>query len=173
MMESVRRIYHTKDPEVTLRFAREHDVPAILRLIRELAKYEKMENEVSATEETLRDSLFGRKSAEVVLAEFGGEPVGYALFFHNFSTFLGKSGLYLEDIFVMSRFRGRGIGKNLLSFLARLASERGYARMEWVCLDWNKPSADFYKAVGAKPQSQWVIFRLDGGALPELAQKFE
>ncbi len=171
-MEQMRQIYRTKDPDVTLRFAQEQDVPTILRLIKELAKYEKMESDVAATEETLRDSLLRKKDAEVVLAELHGEPVGYALFFHNFSTFLGRKGLYLEDIFVLPESRGRGIGKTMLSFLARLAVERGCGRMEWICLDWNKPSADFYKAMGANPQEHWRIFRLDGSALPELAATF-
>lgn len=171
-MERTQQIYRTKDPDVVLRFALEEDVPTLLRLIRGLAEYEKMENDVAATEETLRDSLFRQKSAEAVLAELRGEPVGYALFFHNFSTFLGRSGLYLEDIFVEPGCRRRGIGGALLSFLARLAVGRGCGRMEWTCLNWNKPSADFYRAMGAKPQEQWTIFRLDGEALPELAEKF-
>lgn len=171
-MERTQQIYRTKDPDVVLRFAREEDVPTLLRLIRGLAEYEKMENDVAATEGTLRDSLFRQKSAEAVLAELRGEPVGYALFFHNFSTFLGRSGLYLEDIFVEPGCRRRGIGGALLSFLACLAVGRGCGRMEWTCLNWNKPSADFYRAMGAKPQEQWTVFRLDGEALPELAEKF-
>ena len=171
-MERMQQIYRTKDPDVVFRFAREDDVPTLLRLIHGLAEYEKMEDDVTATEETLRDSLFRRKSAEAVLAELRGEPVGYALFFHNFSTFLGRSGLYLEDIFVMRSCRGRGIGRALLSFLARIAVERGCGRMEWICLNWNTPSADFYQAMGAKRQEEWTIFRLDGEELPKLARKF-
>lgn len=152
------------------------DVPVILNFIKSLAAYEKLAHEVVATEDVLRDSLFGeRRYAEVIIAygkksEQGPvEPAGMALFFHNFSTFIGRPGLYLEDLFVNPEFRGTGIGKRLLTQLAVIAKERSCARYEWVCLDWNKPSREFYEALGAKPQSQWIIHRVEGKSLDDLA----
>lgn len=159
-------------PNVFLRFAKEEDTALILSFIRALAEYEHMENLVTAKEETLRDSLFQKKAAEVVLAEKDGQPVGFALFFHNFSTFLGKSGIYLEDLFVLPQARGAGIGKALLSFLARLAAERGCGRFEWWCLDWNTPSIAFYQKMGAQPMNDWTVYRVDGQALADLAEQF-
>jgi GNAT superfamily N-acetyltransferase len=156
----------------TLRIERatERDVPLILRLIKELAEYERMSDEVVATEDGLRRTLFGpRPAAEVVVGYAGDEPAGFALFFHNYSTFLGKPGLYLEDLFVVPKFRGRGYGKALLVHLARLAVERGCGRFEWSVLDWNEPAIGFYKKLGATPMEAWTIMRVTGDALHKLA----
>lgn len=149
-------------PGVHIRPAGEGDVPVILSLIRALAEFEKARPEdLPVDEVTLRDSLFGaRPAAEVLLAEVDGETAGFALFFHNFSTWQGRHGLYLEDLFVRPGMRGRGIGKALLAELARIAAERGCARMEWAVLDWNTPAIDFYKSLGAVPMDEWTIFRL-------------
>jgi GNAT superfamily N-acetyltransferase len=154
----------------TLRPAAEADVPTILAMIRELADYEKLGHEVSATEADLRVSLFGvRADAEVVIAESDGLVAGYALFFHNYSTFHCKRGLYLEDLFVRPPFRGRGIGKLLLSHLANVAVQRGCARFEWAVLDWNEPAIRFYQSLGAEPMSDWTVFRITGEALARLS----
>ena len=150
--------------------ATERDVPIILQMIRELAEYERMSDEVVATEQRLRESLFGaRPDAEVIIAYAGSEPAGFALFFHNYSTFLGRRGLYLEDLFVKPAFRGRGIGKRLLVELARIAVERGCGRFEWTVLDWNQPAIGFYKSLGAQSMDAWKIFRVAGDALTRLA----
>jgi len=155
---------------LTFRFGTEADVPLVLQFIRELAEYEKLAHAVVATEELLSESLFGaRRHAEVVLAEFEGEPAGFALFFHNFSTFVGRAGLYLEDLFVRPALRSHGIGKELLRFLAHLAFERGCGRFEWAVLDWNEPAIGFYKSLGAKPMDDWTVFRLAGEELRTLA----
>ncbi len=146
------------------------DVPLILRLIKALAEYERMSGDVVATEDGLRETLFGaRPSAEVVIAYAGDEPAGFALFFQNYSTFLGKPGLYLEDLFVAREYRGRGYGKALLQHLASLAVERGCGRFEWSVLDWNEPAIGFYKKLGAKQMDAWRIFRVTGDALRQLA----
>jgi GNAT superfamily N-acetyltransferase len=151
--------------------ATERDVALILRLIKELAVYERMADEVVATEDGLRQTLFGaRPSAEVVVGYAGAEPAGFALFFHNFSTFLGKPGLYLEDLFVVPKFRGRGYGKALLVHLAKLAVERDCGRFEWSVLDWNEPAIGFYQKLGAKRMDAWTIFRVTGEALQTLAR---
>ncbi len=152
------------------RFATERDVPLILEFIRGLAEYERMLDQVVADEATLREQLFERKGAEVLFALEDGKEVGFALFFHNFSTFLGRSGLYLEDLFVWPEYRGKGYGKGLLRQLAVIAVERGCGRLEWVCLDWNQPSIDFYKSLGAEPQDDWTIYRLTGKTLTALAE---
>lgn len=162
----------TRIEDVTLRLAEEKDISLILRFIKELADYEELLHEVVATEEILRESLFERNAAEVVIAEFKGEPVGFALFFHNFSTFLGRPGLYLEDLYVQPQMRGKGIGKLLLSYLAKLAMERGCGRFEWWCLDWNKSSIDFYKSIGAIPMDEWTVYRVCDKALVDLADEF-
>ncbi len=162
----------TRIEDVTLRLAKEEDLSLILRFIKELADYEKLLHEVVATEEILRESLFVRKAAEVVIAEYKDEPVGFALFFHNFSTFLGRPGLYLEDLYVRPEMRGKGIGKLLLSYLAKLALERGCGRFEWWCLDWNKSSIDFYKSIGAIPMDEWTVYRVCDKALEDLAEEF-
>jgi GNAT superfamily N-acetyltransferase len=148
------------------------DVPLILRLIKALAEYERMTDEVVATEDGLRETLFGaRPSAEVVLAYAGNEPAGFALFFQNYSTFLGKPGLYLEDLFIVPEYRGHGYGKALLMHLATLAVERGCGRFEWSVLDWNEPAIGFYKKLGAQPMHDWTIFRVTGDALQNLAKQ--
>ena len=148
------------------------DVPLIAELIRGLAVYEKLESQVTMTEEKLTDSLFGeRRYAETLIAEDDGAPVGFALFFHNFSTFLAQPGIYLEDLFVLPEHRGHGIGKALLADLARIAVERGCGRLEWSVLDWNEPSIEFYKKLGAVPMNEWTIFRVTGEALERLAKQ--
>lgn len=145
-------------------------MPLLLSFIKELAEYERLSHEVSATEETLRESLFGDwRGAETLLAYSGGEPAGFALFFHNFSTFLGRSGIYLEDLYVRPEFRGSGIGRTLLVHLARLAEERGCGRLEWSVLDWNEPSIGFYESLGAVAMDDWTVYRLTGDALRELS----
>jgi len=154
-----------------VRGATEVDVPLILDLIRELAEYEKLSHEVVATEEGLRESLFGeRPVAEVLIGEFDGRPAAFALFFHNFSTFLGKPGIYLEDLYVRPDFRGQGIGKAMLVHLAKLAKERGCGRLEWWVLDWNQPAIRFYRSLGAEPMDDWTVYRVTGGALERLAE---
>ena len=156
--------------DTRVREASEGDVPLILSLIRELAEYEKLSREVVATEDELRHSLFGeRRYAEVLIAEHDGAPAGFALFFHNFSTFLGKPGIYLEDLYVRPEFRGRGVGKELLINLARLAKERGCGRLEWWVLDWNESSIGFYRELGAVPMDDWTVYRVSGMALEDLA----
>ena len=155
---------------VTFRFAEAADTPLILRFIRDLAEYEKMADQVVADEALLREQLFEKRQAEVIFALEDGKEVGFALFFHNFSTFLGRSGLYLEDLFVLPEYRGRGYGKALLSRLAAIAVERGYGRMEWWCLDWNHPSIDFYKSLGAEPMEEWTVYRLTGRTLTDMAR---
>ena len=155
------------------RFAEVRDVPRILEFIRLLAEYEHMSDDVVATEELLTEWLFEKKSAEVLFALEDGKEVGFALFFRNFSTFLGRSGLYLEDLFVLPEYRGRGYGKGLLTRLAGIARERGYGRFEWSCLDWNQPSIDFYRALGAEPMSDWTVYRVASKALDALAERAE
>lgn len=150
--------------------ATERDVPVILQMIRDLAEYERMSDQVVATEAGLRESLFGERSdAEVLLAHADDKPAGFALFFHNFSTFVGRKGLYLEDLFVKPEFRGAGIGKRLLVELARIAVERRCGRFEWSVLDWNEPAIGFYRKLGAVPMNEWTIFRVTGDALAKLA----
>lgn len=153
-----------------LREATESDVPLILQFIRELAEYERLAERVVATEDMLRRTLFGNpRFAEVLIAEEDGKPAGFALFFHNYSTFLGQPGIYLEDLFVRQEMRGRGYGKALLARLARIARERGCGRVEWAVLDWNAPSIAFYKSIGAVSLDDWKIMRLTGRALDALA----
>jgi GNAT superfamily N-acetyltransferase len=147
------------------------DVPLILSLINDLAEYEKLRHESVATETSIHEALFGPKPhAEAVIARFEGEPAGFALFFHNFSTFLGKPGLYLEDLFVRPAYRGRAIGKALLSHLASLAVQRNCGRFQWQVLDWNRPSRDFYESLGAQADPAWVNYRMSGDALRRLAE---
>ena len=157
---------------VRLRAATRDDVPVIAELIRGLARYEKLEDQVQMTEELLAAGLFGeRPYAEVVLAEEDGIALGFALFFHNFSTFLGRPGIYLEDLFVLPEHRGLGIGRMLLAHLARLAVERGCGRLEWAVLDWNRDAIGFYESLGARPNSEWTVYRLTGEALTGLARQ--
>lgn len=155
--------------EITYRFATRSDIPTILELIRGLAEYEHMLDEVVATEALLEEWIFDKGKAEVLFALSDGEVAGFALFFHNFSTFLGRAGLYLEDLFVKSEYRGRGFGKGLLRQLASIAVERGCGRLEWSCLDWNRPSIDFYLSLGAKPMEDWTVYRVTGATLTALA----
>ncbi|MGN0903300.1 MAG: GNAT family N-acetyltransferase [Succinivibrio sp.] len=156
---------------VEFRFATREDVPLILQFIKELAAYEKLEDEVVADEKTLELWLFDKKKAEVIFAVVGNEIAGFALFFHNFSTFLGRSGIYLEDLFVKKEFRGEGIGSAILKELARITIERGCGRLEWWCLDWNKPSIDFYLSKGAQKMDEWTTYRVAGDALKKLASE--
>lgn len=156
--------------KVNYRFATDADVKLILQFIRELAEYEKMLPEVVATEELLREWIFEKQKAEVIFAVVDGQEVGFALFFHNFSTFLGRAGIYLEDLYVKLEYRGRGYGKGLLKQLAKIAVERGCGRLEWWCLDWNQPSIDFYLSLGAEPMKDWTVYRIAGETLTELAQ---
>ena len=154
-----------------IRPARVEDVPVILELIRDLATYERAPDEVTATEEQLVDVLFGeRPSAEVLLAFEGKSPVGFAVFFYNFSTWLGRAGLYLEDLFVKPENRGKGYGRALLVDLAKIARDRGCGRMEWAVLDWNEPAIKFYRALGAKPMEEWTVFRLTRDGIGKLAE---
>ena len=156
---------------LSIRPASADDVPLILDFIRSLAQYERLAHEVVATEESLRATLFGNpRFAEVLIAE-DEAPAGFALFFHNYSTFLGAPGIYLEDLFVRPEARGRGYGKALLVRLAQIARERGCGRLEWAVLDWNEPSINFYKALGAKPMDDWTVFRVTGDALDHLARR--
>jgi GNAT superfamily N-acetyltransferase len=160
----------TQATEVQIRAATHADLPLLLELIGELADYEKLRQEVSATEAGLRKALFGEQPvAEAAVARYAGSDAGFALYFHNFSTFLTKPGIYLEDLFVRPEFRGRGIGKALLVHVARLAVERGCGRFEWAVLDWNRPALDFYAALGAQSKTQWIIHRLSDAALLRLA----
>ncbi len=153
-----------------IKLATLEDVPLILSFIKELAEYEKLSHEVVATEELLRENLFGEKAcAEVVIGYLNQAPVSFALFFHNFSTFLGRKGMYLEDLFVRPEARGKGIGQSLLSYLAYLAKQRNCGRLEWSVLDWNEPAIGFYKHLGAKPMDEWTVFRVTGQALDDLA----
>jgi GNAT superfamily N-acetyltransferase len=156
---------------LTIQAAQLSDIPVILQLIRDLATYERAPNDVSATEDQLRRVLFGDKpSAEVLIAREGSVPVGFAVFFHNFSTWLGRPGLYLEDLFVQPEKRGKGYGRALLKHLARIAHERGCGRMEWAVLNWNDPAIQFYRKLGAQPMDEWTVFRLTGDGIKELAQ---
>ena len=155
---------------LTIRYAQESDIPQILYFIKELAIYEDMLDDVVATEGLLREWIFEKQKAEVLLAEEDSIPVGFALFFHNFSTFLGRAGIYLEDLFVMPEHRGKGYGKALLRRLAQITMERGCGRLEWSCLDWNKPSIDFYLSLDATPMDQWTVYRLTEDTLRRMAE---
>jgi GNAT superfamily N-acetyltransferase len=162
----------TRIPGFTIRTATERDAGLLLRFITGLAEYEKLAHEVHATEAQLRETLFGaRRYAEVLIGEHEGRPVGFALFFHNYSTFLGRPGIYLEDLFVLPELRGRGFGKALLIHLAALAVERGCGRLEWSVLNWNGPAISFYKKLGAAPMEEWTVFRLTGEALVALGRQ--
>lgn len=154
-----------------IRNATNSDISIILELIKGLAEYEKLSNEVVATEELLNEWLFEKKKAEVLIGEYSGVAVGFALFFHNFSTFLGRAGIYLEDLFVKPEYRGKGFGKALLIELAKITVERKCGRLEWSCLDWNKPSIDFYLSMGARPMDGWTVYRVTGENLAEMAKK--
>lgn len=157
--------------DFSIRFAAREDIPTILEFIRALAAYEKMEDQVIADETLLETWIFEKRKAEVLLAFEGDTPVGFALFFHNFSTWLGRAGIYLEDLFVLPEYRGRGYGKLLLKRLASIAVQRGCGRLEWACLDWNEPSIAFYKSVGATALDEWTTYRVTGDALLALASR--
>ncbi|HAZ06028.1 GNAT family N-acetyltransferase [Acetobacterium wieringae] len=154
---------------LTFRKAEKEDVGLVLYFIKELASYEKMLDQVVATEAGLTEWLFEKKTAEVIFAELNGVEIGFALFFHNFSTFLGQAGLYLEDLYVLPNYRGHGYGKAILTQLAKIAVKRGCGRLEWWCLDWNQPSIDFYLSLGAKAMDEWTVYRITGDTLLELA----
>lgn len=155
--------------EITFRYAERKDVDLILRFIKELANYEKMLGEVIADANLLEEWIFDKQKAEVIFAVVDKEEVGFALFFHNFSTFLGRAGIYLEDLYVKPEFRGKGYGKSILQKLAMIAMERGCGRLEWWCLDWNKPSIEFYLSLGAEAMSDWTVYRIAGETLQKLA----
>lgn len=165
-------IIKTKLEGFTLRFAEEKDIPLILHFIKSLAAYEKKAEKVQATTEDLKKNLFENRYAEVVFAEYNGEPVGYMLFFHNFSTFLGRPGIYVEDVFVNPELRGKGMGKIMFACLADIARKRNCGRMDWSVLKWNEPSIAFYKKIGSNPNNEWDAFRLEGDALERLANEF-
>ena len=162
---------NTKIDGFKLRKTEIDDSALILELIKEIAVYEKMLDEVIATEESIRESIFKRKEAEVLIAEFNGETIGYVLYFFNYSTFIGKAGFYLEDIYIKPEYRGRGIGKEIFRIIANIAYEKGCERMEWSCLNWNTPSIKFYKSLGAVPMSEWTVYRLTREKIKELALK--
>ena len=151
------------------RSATEQDTAIILEFIKALAEYEEMSDQVVANETLLREWIFEKKKAEVIFATENGKEVGFALFFHNFSTFLGRAGIYLEDLFVLPEYRGKGYGKGLIRELARITVERGCGRLEWCCLDWNKPSIEFYLSLGAVPMDEWTVYRLTGDKLTDFA----
>ena len=155
---------------MTIRYAAEADCGLILNFIQGLAVYEKMSDQVVATEELLREWIFEKRKAEVLFVCEGEREVGFALFFHNFSTFLGRAGIYLEDLFVLPEYRGKGYGKALLTRLAQITVERGCGRLEWACLDWNKPSIEFYLSLGATPMGDWTTYRLTGETLKAMAE---
>lgn len=156
---------------LTFRYAKESDTALILQFIKDLAEYEKMLDEVVATEDTLHEWLFDRKKAEVLFAVSDGTEVGFALFFHNFSTFLGRAGIYLEDLYVKPEYRGCGYGKSILKKLAQIAVERGCGRLEWWCLDWNRTSIDFYLSLGAEPMEDWTVYRIAGNKLKSMVSE--
>lgn len=155
---------------LNIRFAQEADCETILDFIHALAQYENLDHEVVATTEILHEWIFEKKKAEVLIAELDEKPVGFALFFHNFSTFLGRAGVYLEDLCVLPEYRGQGIGKAMLRRLAQITIERGCGRLEWACLDWNRPSIDFYLSRGARPMDEWTVYRLTGDTLSAMAE---
>lgn len=157
--------------DISFRFASPEDCPLILSFIKALAEYEKMSDQVVATEELLREWIFEKGKAEVIFPVVDGEEVGFALFFHNFSTFLGRAGIYLEDLFIKPEHRGKGYGKATLQQLGRIALERGCGRLEWACLDWNRPSIDFYLSLDARPMDEWTVYRLAGDSLKGLENK--
>ena len=160
----------TNREQIQFRYAEPQDAALILQFIKDLAEYEHMLDEVVATEETLTEWIFRKEKAEVLFALEDGKEVGFALFFHNFSTFLGRAGIYLEDLYVKPEYRGKGYGKGLLKKLAQIAVERGCGRLEWWCLDWNQPSIDFYLSLGAEPMEDWTVYRIAGETLNKLAE---
>lgn len=166
------KLIDTNIENFKIRKAGKEDISIVLEFIKELAEYEKMTDDVVATEEILEESLFTQKVAEVVFGEYNGEPVGFALFFHNFSTFIGRPGIYLEDIFIRPEARGKGFGKIMISYVAKVAKERNCGRLEWACLDWNTPSIEFYKSIGAIPMEEWTVYRAKEDTISKLAEGF-
>ncbi len=164
-------VYQTNISDFSIRMAEKKDLRIILDFIFELAKYEKLLEEVVANEEILLESLFVKHQAEVIIGEYKGEAIGFALFFHNFSTFLGKANLYLEDLFVKEMFRGLGFGKAMFECLGKICEERDCSRLDWWCLDWNQSSINFYKKLGAKPMEDWTVYRITGEELKKLGDK--
>lgn len=158
------------EKNVTFRTATKKDISLIFQFIQKLAEYENLQDEVVATEQILEEWIFENQKAEVIFAMEGTKEVGFALFFHNFSTFLGRAGIYLEDLFVLNEYRKKGYGKAILQELAQIAVKRGCGRLEWSCLNWNQPSIDFYLSLGAKQMKEWSVYRVDGNCLKELAQ---
>ena len=169
--EELMEYYKTNIDGLSIRFADEKDVGLILKFINGLAEYEKMRDLVCATEDTLREWIFEKKKAEVLIGELNGQPVVFALFFYNFSTFLGRAGIYLEDIFVLPEVRGKGIGKAMFKQLCKIASERGYGRIEWCCLDWNEQAIRFYRSIGAEPMGEWTTYRLSKDFIAALGKE--
>jgi GNAT superfamily N-acetyltransferase len=165
--------YYQVDEHISLRFAEEKDIAVIMEFIRGLAEYEHLLDTVEIKEEDLKVYLFEKKLIEAVIGEYDGTPAGFALFFYNFSTFAGKPGIFIEDIFVKPEFKGRGLGKIFFSFLAKIAVERNCGRLEWSCLDWNKPSIEFYKKQGAQPLDEWTTYRITGDGIKKLAHPEE
>jgi GNAT superfamily N-acetyltransferase len=157
------------DEHISLRFAEEKDVPLILEFIRGLADYEHLLDTVRIKEADIKEFAFEKKLIEVVIGEYDGVPAGFTLFFHNYSTFAGRPGIFIEDLFVKPEFRGKGLGKTFFGFLAKIAAERNCGRMEWLCLDWNKSSIEFYKSQGAKPLDEWTTYRITGDDINKLA----
>jgi GNAT superfamily N-acetyltransferase len=164
------RYYDTDMENLKIREAIEDDTQLILSLIKEIAEYENMSNEVIATGETLRESIFENNRAEVVLVDLDNKTIGYAVYFYNFSTFIGRNGLYIEDIFIKKEARGKGIGKEIFKFLGKKAKEEGCKRMEWACLNWNEPSIKFYKSLGAVPMDEWTTYRLTEKEIEKLTE---
>lgn len=162
------RRYNTNIEGFTLRETSENDLSLILGFIKEIAEYEKLSNAVDATEESLKKYVFEKRRAEVLIVEKDENPIGYVVYFYNFSTFTGTSGLYLEDVFIRSEYRGMGLGKEIFKILGKLAREEGCKRMEWVCLNWNEPSKKFYKGLGAISMDEWITFRLTEDYIREL-----
>jgi len=159
--------------KINVRIASEADVPLILRLIKELAEYEHLLDQVVATEEILKEWIFDKRGAETIIGEIDGEPAGFALFFSNFSTFLGRCGVYLEDLFIIEEKRGMGLGSAMLGYIAHLAVERGYGRFDWSCLDWNESSIKFYRSLGAVSMDEWTVYRLTGDSLTSMADEWK
>ncbi|MHB1346413.1 MAG: GNAT family N-acetyltransferase [Candidatus Humimicrobiaceae bacterium] len=166
------KLIKTKSKDFTLRFAEENDSVLVLEFIKKLADYEKRLHEVTADESDIRNSLFKNKYAEAIIGEYKKVPVGFAIFFHNFSTFLGKPGIYIEDIFVDPEMRGNGFGSIIFKFFAKLAIERGCGRVEWSVLTWNEPSIRFYEKLGAVPKNEWMLYKLSGEVLTSLAREY-
>lgn len=169
LLDILKEVFFLKS-NLEFRFAEINDTAKILYFIKELALYEKMLDEVVATEDQLKEWIFEKKKAEVIFAIENGKEIGFALFFHNFSTFLGRSGIYLEDLFILQEHRGKGYGKSILKYLAQIAVERGCGRLEWWCLDWNKASIEFYLSLGAKPMNDWTVYRITGDTLVNMAK---